>query len=154
METRQNEEAKRARKARKESKEKQKAEEETVHANVKAAQAAAEAVLKTPFTKQTSSATSRKQRTPTQRLVAGAQGEDLGEVMSPRARDTLISNIAQCVAQEAFATFTPRVTQTQTVIVTSFQSTQTTQAKTTMTMTMTTAMTQSDIIVLGGHCLA
>ena len=111
--------------------------EENVHANVQAAQAAAETVLKTPFTKQTSSATSRKQRTPTQRVVAGAQGEGLGEVMSPQARDALISNIAQCIAQEAFATFTPQLTQTQMAIVTPFQSTQTTQVRTTMTMTMT-----------------
>ena len=51
METRQNEEAEKARKARKESEEKWKSEEENVHANVQAAQAAAEAVLKTPFTK-------------------------------------------------------------------------------------------------------
>ena len=62
METRQNEEAEKARKARKESEEKQKAEEENVHTNVQAAQATAEAVLKTAFTKQTSSATSRNKR--------------------------------------------------------------------------------------------
>ena len=83
--------------------------------------------------------------------------------MSPQARDALISNIAQCIAQEAFATFTPQLTQTQMAIVTPFQSTQTTQVRTTMTMTMTATMTmtttmtmtQSDIIVLGGgHCIA
>ena len=85
MENRQTEEAEKARKAKKESKEKWVAEEENIHANVQAAQAAAEAVLKTSFTKQTCSATSKKQRTPTQRLVAGVQGEGLGEVMSPRA---------------------------------------------------------------------
>ena len=85
MENRQNEEAQQARKAKKESKKKWAAEEENICANVQAAQAAAEAVLKTPFMKQTSSATSKKQRTPTQRLVAGAQGEGSGEVMSPRA---------------------------------------------------------------------
>ena len=85
MENRQNEEAQKARKAKEESKEKWAAEEESIHANVQAAQAAAEAVLKTPFMKQTSSATSKKQRTPIQRLVAGVQGEGLGEVMSSRA---------------------------------------------------------------------
>ena len=127
---------------------------------MQAAQAAAEAVLKTPFTKQTSSATSKKQRTPIQRLVAGVQGEGLGEVMSLRARDALISDIAQCIAQEAFHTFRPQVTQMPMVIVTSFQR-QTTQVRmTTMTM-MTTTQSQgtvsavsssqdSDIIILGG----
>ena len=85
MENRQNEEAKKARKAKEESKEKWAAEEENIHANVQAAQAAAEAVLKTPFMKQTSSATPKKQRTPIQRLVAGVQGKGLGEVMSSRA---------------------------------------------------------------------
>ena len=70
------------------------------NANVQAAHAAAKAVLKTPFRKQTSSATSKKQRTPTQRLVSAVQGEGSGEVMSPRAGDALISEIAQCIAQE------------------------------------------------------
>ena len=95
METRQREEAEKARKARKESQEKQKAEEENIHANVQAAQAAAEAVLKTPFTKQTSSATARKQKTPAQRLIAGAQAEGSGEVaLSSQAREVIISDIA------------------------------------------------------------
>ena len=105
MENRQNEEAKKARKAKKESKEKLAAQEENIHTNVQAAQAAAKAVLKTPFTKQSSSATSNKQRTPTQRLVAGVQGEGLGEVLSPRAQDVLISEITQCITVEAFHTF-------------------------------------------------
>ena len=111
---------KKARKAKKESKEKQAAEEENIRANVQAAQAAAEAVLKTPFTKQTSSATSKKQRTPTQRLVAGAQGEGLGELMSPTARDALVSDIAQHIAKDAFHTFRPQVTQMPMTIVTPF----------------------------------
>ena len=75
MENRQNEEAEKARKAKKESKEKWAVQEENIHANVQAAQAAAEAVLKTPFTKQTSSVTYKKQRTPAQRLVGDVQGE-------------------------------------------------------------------------------
>ena len=73
-----NEEAEQASKARKESEEKQKTEE-NVRANVQAAQAAAEAVPETPFTKQTSSATSRKQKIPAQKLVAGVQGEGFGK---------------------------------------------------------------------------
>ena len=160
MENRQNEEAQKARKPKNESKEKQAAEEENIHANVQAAQAAAKAVLKTPFMKQNSSATSKKQRTPTQRLVAGAQGEGLGEVMSPRARDALISDIAQCIAQEAFHTFRPQVTQMPMAIVTPFQR-QTTQVRMAMTTMMTTTQSQgtvsaisssqdSDIIILRG----
>ena len=62
----------------------QAAEEENIHANVQAAQAAGEAVLKIPFMKQTCSVTFKKQRMPTQRLVTGAQGKGKGEVMSPR----------------------------------------------------------------------
>ena len=64
MENRQDEKAQKARKAKKESKEKWVAEE-NIDANVQAVQAAAEAVMKTPFMKQTSSATSKKQRIPT-----------------------------------------------------------------------------------------
>ena len=126
-------------------------------------QAAAEAVLKTPFTKQTCSATSKKQRTPTQRLVPGVQGEGLGEVMSPRAQDALISDIAQCIAQEAFHTFSPKVTQMPMVILTPFQR-QMTQARMTMITMMITTQSQgtvsavsssqdSDIIVLGGDTM-
>ena len=87
METRQKEEEEKAQKARKESEEKQKAEE----SKAQAAQAAAEAVLKTPFTKQTSSA--RKQKTPAQRLIAGVQGES-SVVLSPQATEVIISDIA------------------------------------------------------------
>ena len=78
----------------KESKEKWAAQEENIHANVQDTQAAANAVLNTPFMKQTTSATSKKQRIPAQRLVAGAQGEGSGEVMSLGAQDDLISDIA------------------------------------------------------------
>ena len=175
MENRKIEEAEKALKAKKESKEKWAVEEENICAHVQAAQAAAEAVLKTPFTKETSSATSKKQRMPIQRLVTGVQGEVSEEVMSPRAGDALIAGIAQCIARDALPYLRPQTTQMAIVSLFQQQMTQSqvryqsqrvsqTQARMTM-MTMTTMMTttqiqatvsasqNSDIIVLERHCV-
>ena len=127
MENRHNEETENAQKAKKESKEKWAAQEENICANVQAAQAAAEAVLKTPLMK----------KLPVLHPRNSCRGLSYFETSNNTKPTAIVSP------------FQRQTTQTTQVRMTMMTMMTTTQSQGTVSAVSTSQ--DSDIIVLGGN---